>query len=60
MHIRSEDSIKLVGLKPKIYSFLVDDSTEHEKGKGVNKNVVETIRHNKYKDALLNNKCLRY
>ena len=48
-----------VGLKPKIYSFLVDDSRKHKKAKGVNKNLVATISHNKYKDVLLNNKCLR-
>ena len=27
------------GLKPKIYSFLVDDSNEYKKAKGVNENV---------------------
>ena len=46
---------EFVGLKPKIYSFLVD-SSEHKKAKGVNKNVVTTISHNEYKDILLNNK----
>ena len=48
------------GLKPKMYSILVDDSNEHKKAKGVNKNVVATISHNEYKDVLLNNKCLRH
>ena len=28
---------KFVGLKPNIYSFLADDSSEHKKSKGVNK-----------------------
>ena len=41
-----------VGLKPKMYSLLIDNS-EHEKAKRVNKNVVAT--HNEYKDVLLNN-----
>ena len=45
-------------LKPKMYSYLVDDNSEHKKAKGVNKNVVAKISHNKYKDILLNNKCL--
>ena len=45
-------------LKPKMYSYLVDDNIEHKKAKGVNKNVVVTISHNKYKDILLNNKSL--
>ena len=31
-----------------------------KRAKGVNKNVVATISHNEYKDALLNNKCLRH
>ena len=30
---------EFVGLKPKMYSCLVDDNSEHEKAKGVNKNV---------------------
>ena len=34
--------IEVVGLKPKMYSFSVDDSSKH-KTKGVNKNVVATI-----------------
>ena len=31
------------GLKPNMYSLLVDDSSEHKKAKAVNKNVVITI-----------------
>ena len=37
---------KLVGLKPKRYSFLVDDSSEYKKPKGLNKDVAATILHN--------------
>ena len=44
-------TIKLiVALKPKMYSFLVDNS-EHKKAKGMNRNVAATISHNEY------NKC---
>ena len=50
---------EFVELKPKIYSFLVDNS-EHKEAKGVNRNVVATISHNEYKDVLLNNKCIRH
>ena len=50
---------EFVGLKPKMYSFLVENS-EHKKAKGVNRNVVATISHNQYKDVLSNNKCLRH
>ena len=41
---------KIVGLKPKMYSFLVDNS-EHKKAKGMNRNVAATRSHNEY------NKC---
>ena len=43
-----------------MYLFLVDGSSEHKKAKGKNKNVAVIINHNKYKDILLNNKCLRH
>ena len=46
----------LFWLKPKMYFFLVDDSSEHKKPKGVNKIVLVTISHNEYKTVLLNNK----
>ena len=51
---------EVVGLKPEIYSFLVDDNSEHKKANEVNKNVVATIGHSEYKNVLLNNKCLRH
>ena len=50
---------EFVGLKPKMYSFLVDIS-EHKKAKGVTKNFVAIISYNKCKDVLLNNKCIRH
>ena len=51
---------EFVGLKPKMYLYLVDDNSEHKKAKGVNKNVVATISNNEYKDILLNKKYLRH
>ena len=36
------------GLKAKMYSFLVNDSSEHKKANGVNKNVVARISHNEF------------
>ena len=36
---------EFVGLKPKMYSYLVDDNSEHKKAIGVNRNVVATISH---------------
>ena len=50
---------EFVGLKPKMCSLFVDNS-EHKKPKGVNRNIVAPVSHNKYKDLLLNNKCLRH
>ena len=47
---------EFVGLKLKMYLYLVDDNSEHEKAKGVNKNVIVTISHNEYKNILLNKK----
>ena len=51
---------EFVSLKSKMYSFLVEDSSEHKKAKGVNRNVAATISHNEYKAVLLNKKCLRH
>ena len=50
---------KFVGLKPNMYSYLVDDNREHKKAKGASKNIVATSL-NKYKDVSLNKKCLRH
>ena len=50
---------EFVGLKPKMYSFLIDDSSEHKKLMAVNKNV-ETQSQSECKDVLLNKKCLRH
>ena len=47
---------EFVGLKPKMYSFLVDNN-EHKKAKGVNKNAVATICHNEHKNVLLEPRC---
>ena len=37
---------EFVGLKPKMYSYLVDDNSEHKKAKGWYRNIVATISHN--------------
>ena len=46
---------EFAGLKVKMYSFFVDNNSEHKKADGVNRNVVVTISHTEYKDVLLNN-----
>ena len=43
---------EFVELKSKMNSFLVEDSSKHEKATGVK--IVETIKHTEYKDVLLN------
>ena len=43
-----------------MYSYLVDDNSEHKKANCVNRNFVATISHNKYKDVLLNKFFLRH
>ena len=50
---------EFAGLKPRIYSFLVDNN-EHKKAKGINRHAVLTISHNEYKEAFLNDKCIRH
>ena len=49
---------EFVGLKPKMYSFLVENS-KHKKAKGVNRKLAATISHNEYRYVLLNNKFTR-
>ena len=51
---------EFVGLKRKMYSYLVDDKSEHKKAKGVNRNIIATISRNEYKDVLLNKKFFRH
>ena len=50
---------EFIGLKPKLYLFLVDNN-EHKKAKDGNKNFVATIGHNEYKDVLLKNEYFRH
>lgn len=51
---------EFVGLKTKMYSVLADDSSVYKNSKGVNKNIAAIISYKEYKDALLNNECLRH
>ena len=50
---------EFVGLKPKMYSFLVNN-TENKKEKFVNRNSDSATGLNEYKDELLNNKFIRH
>ena len=42
-----------VGLKSKMFFFLVVDKRQHEKANSANKNVVETVNYSECKDVLL-------
>ena len=48
---------EFVALRPKTYSYLMDDDNEHKKAKGTKKCVIKIIL-NDYKDCLLNNKIM--
>ena len=50
---------EFVRLKPKIYSFLVDNNNGPDKANDVNKISVARISHSKYKVYLLNMRYLR-
>ena len=43
--MKDETSDEFLGSKRKIYSYLVDDNSEHKKAKSSNKNIVATISH---------------
>ena len=50
---------EFVRFKSIMYLFLVyDGNSEDKKAKDMNRNGIEKITHNEYKDFLLNNKCL--
>ena len=40
--------VEFVGLMPKMYSILVDDSSDHNKAKGANKSVIAVISHGEW------------
>ena len=51
---------EFVRSKRKMYSYLIDDNSDHKKAKGVNRNIVATISHSGYKNFLQNGKWLRH
>ena len=46
---------EFVGLKSKMYLFVVNEFSEHKKAKDVNKNVATKTSHNAYKDGVRQN-----
>ena len=49
-----------VGLKSKMYSFIVENSEEIKKAKAVNKNVVKSTIHKEFVDVLFNKILVRH
>ena len=49
--------IKFVGLRAKIYAYLMDDDNEHKKAKGTKKRVIKRgLMFKNYKDCNFNKK----
>ena len=51
---------EFIGLKSKMYSLIAVDGEDVKKAKGVNKNIIKKIRHEKYTDVLFNKKMIRH
>ena len=53
--------IEFVALRPKTYSYFMDDGSEHKRAKGTKKCVIKRkIKFKNYKDCLLKNKLIMY
>ena len=50
---------EFVTLKSKMYSLIAVDGGEVKKAKEVNKNIVKSIRHKEFVNALFNKKMMR-
>ena len=51
--------VEVVALRPKTWSYLMDDGSEHEKAKGTKKYVrKQKLMFENYKDCLFNNKTV--
>lgn len=48
------------GLKPEVYSYLLDENMEPKKAKRMNRNAVATISHNYFETDLLNKNLYFY
>ena len=42
---------KIVGLRAKVYSYLIDDSIENKKGQATKKCVIKKLKHKNYKNC---------
>ena len=59
VELRGKTMTEFVALKPKTYSYLMDDGWNDEKAKGTKKCVIKRrLEFNDYKDCLLNNKIV--
>ena len=57
--LRRRIMTKFIALRPKTYTYLMDDDNEVEKAKGTKKCVIKKeLKFNDYKDCLLNNEVV--
>ena len=57
--LRGKIMTKFVALRPKTYSYLIDDGESDKKAKGTEKCVIKRVlKFNDYKDCLLNNEIV--
>ena len=57
--LRENIMTEFVALRPKTYSYLVDDGESDKKAKGTKKCVIkQRLKFNDYKDCLLNNEII--
>ena len=57
--LRENIMTEFVALRPKTYSYLVDDGGSDKKAKGTKKCVIkQRLKFNDYKDCLLNNEII--
>ena len=58
--VRGKIMHEFVGLKSTMYSLVTIDGGEIKKAKGVNKNIVDSIRHKEYGDILFDKRLIRH
>ena len=58
--VRGKIINEVVGLKWKMYSLVTIDGGESKKAKGVNKNIVDSIRHKEYGGILFDKRLIRH
>ena len=58
--VRGKIINEFAGFKSDMYSLVMQNDKEIKKAKGVNKNIVDNIRHEEYVDVLFRRSLMRY